>query len=83
MGLSPWDENLQITLPKPAPPDKPILYVDNVDIISMEEVIMLDNCTVDISWEISDDNGAPVDYYQLEYQVGHSEPVLYMLILLY
>ena len=36
---------------------------------------MLDNCTVDISWEISDDNGAPVDYYQLEYQVGPSEPV--------
>ena len=35
---------------------------------------MLDNCTVDISWEISDDNGAPVDYYQLEYQVVNSEP---------
>ena len=63
---------MQITLPKPGPPDKPILYVDNVDVITMEAVIMLDNCTLDLSWETAGDNGALIDYYQLEYaKVGH------------
>lgn len=49
-----------------------MLYVDNVDVITMEEVIMLDNFTVELSWEAAADNGAAVDYYQLEYaKVGH------------
>ena len=72
VGYSTWGEDLQITLPKPGPPDKPILYVDNVDVITMEEVFMLDNCTLDLSWETAGDNGALIDYYQLEYaKVGH------------
>ena len=61
-----------MTLPKPGPPDSPMLYVDNVDVITMEEVIMLDNFTLELSWEAAADNGAAVDYYQLEYaKVGH------------
>ena len=72
VGYSTWGEELQITLPKPKPPEQPVLYVDNVDVISMDDIILLDNCTVDLSWETSGHNGAAVDYYQLEYaKVGH------------
>ena len=72
VGYSTWGEDLQITLPKPGRPDQPILYVDDVDVITMDEIIMLDNYTLDISWETSGDNGAVVDHYQLEYaKVGH------------
>ena len=59
-------------MPQPGPPEKPNLYVDNVNVITMEEVILLDNFTLEISWETALDNGAAVDYYQLEYvKVGH------------
>ena len=72
VGYSSFGEDLQITLPQPGPPEKPNLYVDNVNVITMEEVILLDNFTLEISWETALDNGAAVDYYQLEYvKVGH------------
>ena len=67
VGFSPWGNFLQITLPKPGPPDKTMVYVDNVDVITMDTIIILDNFTVELSWEAAEDNGAAVNFYQLAY----------------
>ena len=68
MGVSEWAEQLQITLPQPSPPDRPVLFADGERMVGEEAELELtgNSTTVELSWDRPDDNGAVIDYYRLE-----------------
>ena len=65
VGISPWSEYLQITLPRPRVPDKPALYIDEIPAVDPTEAFIVDNHSAVISWDVSFCNGAVIDYYEL------------------
>jgi len=65
VGISPWNEYLQITLPRPRVPDKPVLYVDEILAVDPTEAFIVNNHSAIISWDASFCNGAVIDYYEL------------------
>ena len=65
VGISPWSEYLQITLPRPRVPDKPVLYVDEIPVVDPTEAFIVNNHSAAISWDVSHCNGAVIDYYEL------------------
>ena len=65
VGISPWSEYLQLTLPRPRVPDKPVLYIDDIPVVGPTEAFIVDNHSVAISWNASNCNGAVIDYYEL------------------
>ena len=65
VSISPWSEYLQITLPRPRVPDKPVLYVDKIQAVDPTEAFIVDNHSAVISWDAPFSNGAVIDYYEL------------------
>ena len=65
VGISPWSEYLQLTLPRPRVPDKPVLYIDEIPVVDPTEVFIVDNRSAVISWDASHCNGAVIDHYEL------------------
>ena len=65
VGVSPWSEYLQITLPRPRVPDKPVLYLNGMPVTSPRETFIVNNSTVNITWDAPEHNGAHIDYYEL------------------
>jgi len=74
VGLSVWGEELQITLPKPGPPDIPSVYIQQEDWNYMDHEVYLldDNTTLEITWDRPEDNGAEIDFYRIEYWLSWS-----------
>lgn len=68
VGMSAWGGYLQITLPKPRPPDTPIPFINSKAVILSDEIIMLENQTLNVTWNSPNDNGAAIDYYEVEYE---------------
>ena len=51
VGISPWSEYLQITLPRPKVPDEPVLYVYEMPMNSSTETFIVDNRTAIVTWD--------------------------------
>ena len=65
VGISPWSEYLQITLPRPKVPDEPVLYVYEMPMNSSIETFIVDNRTAIVTWDTPEHNGDVIDYYEL------------------
>ena len=70
VGVSPWGEQLQITLPQPSTPDTPSIFINGE---SLEEdstgttvVEVAGNSSTELSWERPESNGANIDFYRVE-----------------
>ena len=72
VGLSPWGEQLQITLPQPSTPDTPVIFVNGERlaeaVTSLEDIVVevSGNSSTELSWERPESNGANIDFYRLE-----------------
>ena len=66
VGLGGWGAELQLTLPRPAPPAPPRLTLASPCTCTGH------NCTAIIQWEQPEDNGAAVLHYQLQLRGGAS-----------
>ena len=65
VGVSGWAEQLQITLPQPSPPHRPVLFLngENVEETELEGSA---NSSLELSWDRPETNGAPIDFYRVE-----------------
>ena len=83
VGVSPWGEQLQITLPQPSTPDTPVIFIngqrledtlDTVDTAEDSVVEVSSNSSTELSWERPESNGASIDFYRVEQsRVGEGE----------
>ena len=65
VGVSGWAEQLQITLPQPSPPHRPVLFL-NGEKVEEEELEVSANSSLELSWDRPETNGAPIDFYRVE-----------------
>ena len=65
VGISPWSEYLQITLPRPKVPDEPVLYLYGMPMNSSTETFIVDNRTAIFTWDTPEHNGDVIDFYEL------------------
>ena len=80
VGVSPWGEQLQITLPQPSTPDTPVIFIngqrleDTLDTAEDSVVEVSSNSSTELSWERPESNGASIDFYRVEQsRVGEGE----------
>ena len=70
VGVSPWGEQLQITLPQPSTPDTPSIFINGEsleeDSLGTTVVEVTGNSSTELSWERPESNGANIDFYRVE-----------------
>ena len=53
--------------PQPSPPNSPLIFANGERVAGEEaELEVAGNSTVELSWDRPDDNGAAIDFYQVE-----------------
>ena len=66
VGFSAWGARQQITMPRKGRPEPPILntdmFVKHGDIVELNA-----SNSYELSWQIPEDNGLPIDYFLLQY----------------
>ena len=69
VGFSQWGANQQITTPKRGRPEPPIIHKQTGagEIIDGDIVELTDPDHYEVSWQIPEDNGVPIDYFLLTY----------------
>ena len=69
VGVSPWGEQLQITLPQPSTPDSPVIFINGQRLEDRVEDTVVEveaNSSTELSWERPESNGASIDFYRVE-----------------
>ena len=99
VGFSVWGARQQITMPRKGRPEPPVLNTDQLgEVGERGEVVELNSSnSYELSWQIPEDNGLPIDYFLLQYypvrlagmwgksMVGYTRPenTQYLIILFY
>ena len=66
VGFSAWGAEQQITMPRKGRPEPPILNTDHF--VRQGGVLELNSSnSYELSWQIPEDNGLPIDYFLLKY----------------
>ena len=69
VGFSVWGARQQITMPRKGRPEPPVLNTDQLgEVGERGEVVELNSSnSYELSWQIPEDNGLPIDYFLLQY----------------
>ena len=69
VGFSVWGARQQITMPRKGRPEPPVLNTDQFgEVGERGEVVELNTSnSYELSWQIPEDNGLPIDYFLLQY----------------
>ncbi|CAG9788373.1 unnamed protein product [Diatraea saccharalis] len=65
VGYSGWSDYMEFYTLEPSPPSTPIW--ETISELSLNNTLNISEVNQAISWRLSDNNGAPVDYYTLKY----------------
>ena len=67
VGFSEWSSEQRITMPRPGPPQPPVLKTDLFGIENNGIIEVNTSNSYELSWKIPEDNGVPIDYFLLQY----------------
>ena len=71
VGFSPWGAGQQVTMPKRSRPEPPILNAEDYSMSNFGNdggLVQLDSSNkYELSWQIPEDNGLPIDMFRLQF----------------
>jgi len=67
VGFSDWSSEQTITMPRPGPPQPPVLKTDQFGVENNGVIEVNTSNSYELSWKIPEDNGVPIDYFLLQY----------------
>ena len=67
VGFSEWSSEQRITMPRPGPPQPPVLKTDLFGVENNGIIEVNTSNSYELSWKIPEDNGVPIDYFLLQY----------------
>ena len=71
VGFSPWGAGQQVTMPKRSRPEPPILNAEDYSLSNFVNdggLVQLDSSNkYELSWQIPEDNGLPIDMFRLQF----------------
>lgn len=67
VGFSEWSSEQRITMPRPGPPQPPVLKTDLFGVENNGIIEVNTSNSYELSWKIPEDNGVPIDFFLLQY----------------